>query len=162
MSFYHIVKSLNYKQLFSLFVWFLKHPLYTIATIEATVKTFQISQKKFPNIHGRNNKANAFRHAFWNLLIAKKCAMFSGNITSILSWTKKITDWHEEFAPNDALAKAMDLHNNQVGREMYVQFANTTVDEMADTIEAELDRAVKISAISQIAQNSGKMVYIED
>tara|TARA_B100001059_G_C17596254_1_gene457200 strand:- start:255 stop:743 length:489 start_codon:yes stop_codon:yes gene_type:complete len=162
MSFYHIVKSLNCKQLFSLFVWFLRHPFYTIATIQATVQAFQLSQKKFPDIHGRNNKANAFRHAFWNLLIAKKCARFSGSMISILTWTKKITDWHEEFTPNNALAKAMDLQNNQVGREMYVRFTNRSVEEMTSTIIAELDEAIKISAVSEIVRNSGKMVYIED
>ena len=162
MSFVKIVKALNFKQLLSLVGWFFKHPPYMVATVFATVQTFRIAQKYFPYIHGRYNTANAFRHALWNVLIAKKCYRISGNLSKAILWAKTITDWHEEFAPNDALAKAMDLHNNQVGREMYVQFANTTLDEMADTIEAELDRAVKISAISQIAQVSGKMVYIED
>ncbi len=133
-----------------------------IATIQATLQTFQISQKEFPNIHGKNNKANAFRHAFWNALIAKKCIRFSSNIESVLDWTKKITDWHEEFAPNEKLAEMMDLHNNKIGRQKYREFGDESVKEMVKLMISELDHAAKISDVSEIQQYSHQLVYIED
>lgn len=162
MSFWKIIKGLNWKQLSSLIVWFLKHPLYMLATIQATLQTFRISQKEFPNIHGKNNKANAFRHAFWNLLIAKKCARFSSNTESILAWTKNITDWHEEFAPNEKLAEMMDLHNNKVGREKYLEFGNKPLKEIVKLMISQLNHAVKIRDVSEIQLHSHQMVYIEE
>ena len=133
-----------------------------IATIQATLQTFQISQKEFPNIHGKNNKANAFRHAFWNALIAKKCSRFSSNTESILDWTKKITDWHEEFAPNEKLAEMMDLHNNGIGRQKYREFGHESVKEMSKLMISELDHAIKVRDVSEIQQYSHQLVYIED
>jgi len=162
LSFWKIIKGLNWKQLSSLFVWFLKHPLYMIATVQATLQTFQISQKEFPNIHGKHNKANAFRHAFWNVLIAKKCARFSKNTKSILNWTQKITDWHEEFSPNEKLPEAMDLHNNKIGRDKYVEFGDLAVKEITKLMILELDHAVKISDVNEIQHHSHQLVYLED
>lgn len=42
------------------------------------------------------------------------------DLDSIISWTKEITDWHEDFSPNKELARAMDLHNNFIGRELFL------------------------------------------
>ena len=92
MSFWKIIKSLNFKQLWVLFLWFLQHPLFMFATAKATYFTIRIAQKEFPDIHDQHNKANAFRHALWNLLIAKESAKFSSDLEEVLSWTKKITD----------------------------------------------------------------------
>lgn len=162
MSFWKIIKGLNYRQLSSLFVWFLKHPLYMMSTIQATLQTFQVSQKKFPNIHGGHNKANAFRHAFWNVLIAKKSARFSNDTESILNWTQKITDWHEEFSPNEKIAEAMDLHNNRIGRDKYLEYGEKPVKEIVKMMILELDDAVKISDVGEIQQYSRRLVYLED
>ena len=162
MSFWKIIKELNYKQLTSLVGLFFRHPLYMIGTLQATLLTFQISQRTFPNIHGKHNKANAFRHALWNLLIAKKCAQFSNNQKSVLSWTKKITDWHEEFAPNEKLAKTMDLHNNRIGRDLYAQLSQKTVQEIEVFIIQQLNTAIKIKNIEKIENHTNQLVYLED
>lgn len=162
MSFWKIIKGLNWNQLSSLIVWFLKHPLYMIATVQATLQTFQISQREFPGIHGGHNKANAFRHALWNVLIAKKCARFSRNQESILHWTKKITDWHEEFSPNEKLAEAMDFHNNRIGRDKFVEFGQQSVKEAVQLMLLELNHAVKINRVEEMTEHSQQLVYIED
>ena len=161
MSFWKIIKGLNYRQLTSLFVWFLKHPLYMIATINATLQTFRISEREFPKIHGKHNKANAFRHALWNILIAKKCAKFSKNNSSVINWTKQITDWHEEFSPNEKLAEAMDLYNNRVGRTLYESNRDLEINQIVDLVKRYMENAVKISKISDV-ENFNQLVYIED
>lgn len=162
MSIWKLFKVLNFKQLISLSGRFFRHPLYMSATVFATLKTYRISQKEFPNIHGKHNKANAFRHALWNILIAKKCSRFSGDVESILDWTKSITDWHEEFAPNEELAKEMDLHNNRIGRDVYPQLSKQKVNEIVTFMKAQLDQAVKIKDVSQIVKYSGQLVYLEN
>lgn len=64
----------------------------------------------FPNIIPHNNKADAFRHAFFSVmntfLLGKDPA-------------KNLGDAHEEKLGNDILEKQMDLFNNNVGRELF-------------------------------------------
>ena len=107
MFFWTIIKNLKIGQIWHLFVLFLQHPLFMFATVKATFLTMKITQKEFPDIHKKNNKANAFRHALWNILIAKFCNKFSLDLDTILEWTKKITDWHEEFSTNKKMAKLL-------------------------------------------------------
>jgi hypothetical protein len=133
-----------------------------IGTVQATVLTFRISQREFPNIHGGHNKANAFRHALWNVLIAKKCARFSKNQESVLQWTKDITDWHEEFAPNEKLAETMDLHNNRIGRDVYPQLSQKSKQEIEMFMLNQLKTAVKIQTVEDIEKYPNQLVYLED
>ena len=74
-------------------------------TFKATLKTLNVVNEKFPGVHDGHNKANAFRHAFWNVIIANECYRFSSNIDKVLGWTKTITDWHEEFSPNKKMPR---------------------------------------------------------
>lgn len=162
MSFWKLIKALNFKQISSLLGKSLRHPLYMLATVSATLKTYRISQKEFPNIHGKHNKANAFRHALWNALIAKKCARFSKSIESILKWTEDITDWHEEFAPNEPLPKAMDLHNNRIGREVYQKYPDMKIAEIILFVKESLDKSVKVKDLKDMEQYSAQLLYLED
>ena len=123
MFVWDVIKGVRFKQLKSVLLFLFKHPVFMISTVIATFNAVRVSQKEFPNTHGFHNKANAFRHALWNIFIAKECSRFSKNNYEIISWTKEFTDWHEDFAPNKELSKTMDLHNNYIGREM---FLNTT------------------------------------
>lgn len=161
MSKWEVIKNLNFKQINALFVWFLKHPIFMLATFKATVITLRIAQKEFPDIHGLHNKANAFRHAIWNVLIAKECSKFSSDLEKVLLWTKQITDWHEEFSPNEKMAKLMDLHNNRVGREMFQSLKDKSKIEIIKTFHKKLEDAVKINQASQIKEMNN-LVFLED
>jgi len=162
MSFWKLIKALNFKQISSLLVRSLRHPLYMLSTVSATVKTYRISQREFPNIHGKHNKANAFRHALWNALIAKKCARFSKDLESVLNWTQEITDWHEEFSPNETLAKAMDLHNNRIGREFYREQPKIDIQKIIHLIKEQLNTSIQIKDINEMQQYSSQLVYLEE
>jgi len=161
MKFRKVLKSLDFRQITSLLVWFLKHPFFMSATVLATYQTFRISQNYFPNIHWKHNKANAFRHALWNVLIAKKSSVFSNNKEKILDWTKTITDWHEDFSPNSELAKLMDLHNNKVGRDFYLKIGDKIVSEITTIMVNESDIAYQIKSVDDIS-DTNKMVYLSD
>lgn len=162
MSFWKIIRGLNFKQLTSLFVKFLKHPLLMLSTIHATLLTFEISQEHFPGIHGKHNKANAFRHALWNIIIAKKCSIFSKNDSVILNWTQEITDWHEEFAPNQEIEKRMDLHNNSIGRKLYLQLSKSAVHEIISFMKLQLNDAIHVKDVLEIKKDIQQLVYLED
>lgn len=161
MSFWKSVKSLQLKHLFQLFLLGLKHPLYSFSTIKATLQTFAICQKWFPNIHGGDNKPNAFRHSLWNILIAKKCSHFTKNKQSNLDWTKRITDLHEELNPNELISRIMDLKNNEIGRKWYTVYGEASVDEIVAFLIKKLDSAVKINSES-IIEEIDNLVFLKD
>ena len=73
MSFWKLIKGINFKQIVSLGKFFLKHPILMFATLQATSKTMKIVQKEYPDIHGEHNKANAFRHALYNFHCLRSC-----------------------------------------------------------------------------------------
>lgn len=77
MLLWKTIKGVRFRQLKSVLVFLFKHPIFMISTIKATFDVVRVSQKEFPNTHGFHNKANAFRHALWNIFIAKQCALFS-------------------------------------------------------------------------------------
>lgn len=160
MPFWKLIKGINFKQIVSLGKFFLKHPILMFATLQATSQTMRIVQEEYPDIHGEHNKANAFRHALWNSLIALRCAKKEKNHIAVVSWTKKITDWHEDFSPNIALARAMDLHNNRIGRELFLKLGNASEKEIIKELKSKLDRAVQVELLNDIDQNLSELVFI--
>lgn len=162
MSFWKVIRGLKFRQVKSLAAWFIKHPLYMTSTIIATFSTYRISQREFPYIHGQHNKANAFRHALWNVLIAKQSSRFSNNQEAVLEWTQRITDWHEEFSPNEEMAKLMDLHNNRIGRDLFPQLSEKTTSEIVVVMKDQLPQAVKVKETTEFDKYLDQLVYLED
>jgi hypothetical protein len=158
---WEVVKNLNLKQTGALFVWFLKHPIFMYATLNATLKTLRVAQKEFPKIHGLHNKANAFRHAFWNLIIAKECCKFSSDIDKVLTWTRTITDWHEEFSPNPIMAKLMDLHNNALGRKLFLEYKALSKKQIILHLKKELSKAVLVRSKTEFEVLKNRLVYLQ-
>lgn len=66
----------------------------------------------------------------------------------VVNWAKLITDWHEEFSPNELIAKEMDYHNNRIGREVFRK--DPTMSDVA-TIEF----------FKELATNSEKIIEVE-
>lgn len=161
MSIVKVVKNLKFSYLKTVFWFGIKHPLFSLATLQATIITFKISQQKFPNKHGKENKANAFRHALWNMLILKKSLVFTNDVSKAETWTKKITDLHEELSPNRAISRAMDLKNNELGRHWIKVNLELSDSEIVKFLENKLQEAQKISKISEIAIQSN-LVYLEE
>ena len=88
MFVWDVIKGVRFKQLKSVLLFFFKHlEVFMISTVIATFNAVRVSQKEFPNTHGFHNKANAFRHALWNIFIAKECSRFSKNNYEIILWT---------------------------------------------------------------------------
>ena len=65
-------------------------------TYKATKDCMKLSTEHFGRKHYQNGRGNAFRHALWNVLIAKYCHPVAASLERAVEWTKKITDWHEE------------------------------------------------------------------
>ncbi len=164
MAVWNRIKSLNIKQLFLLTGTFIKRPKYFFPTHRATLKTVQICDKLFKKAHHKNNVTNACRHALWNILIAKNVYSKNDSVEESVEWAKKITDLHEKLAPNAELQRKMDLHNNEVGRFLFIEnnLHSKEKEIIVSLLNQKMQTAVKVGSIEEIEKNKNEFVYIED
>lgn len=153
---------MDFSKLWSLFLLSIRHPLFVIPTIRGTRKCVAICDDQFGNAHHRNGTANAFRHALWNMLIVQKSVLSGRDLKEAIAWAKTITDWHEEFSPNTPLARAMDLHNNQIGRNLIALQQEMTTEEMTQQLLEMIPLSRKLSNLQELTNNVGILVHIED
>ncbi len=155
-----LIRKLNFWQLFKISgVVFLK-PLYILPTFKATRKTMIICDSLYGKTHHQNGKANAFRHALWNVLICQNTFRISKNETKSILWAEKITTLHEKLAPNDSIPKAMDLHNNKVGRVYFKQLNSVTENEIIRFLKEKTNTAKLIKNIEEIKMSVNELVYL--
>ncbi len=164
MAVWKRIKNLNFKQFFLLVGAFIKRPRYFFPTHRATLKTVQVCDRLFKKAHHKNNVTNAFRHALWNVLIAKKCFPKNNSVEKSLEWAKTITDLHEKLAPNSELEMIMDLHNNEIGRTLFAekQLQDKNEESIITLLKEKMETDVKVSSIEEIEENKSEFVYIED
>lgn len=101
---------------------------------------------RFPPPNGPNdtadNHTDAFRHAYWNALMTQRFGE---------DWTRDFTTAHERLPGNPSTAEAMDLYNNQVGRDIAAANPKATPAQLADMVE----QAVRRGDTVVVAPNSG-------
>ena len=152
--------KLDYKQLFSVAALFFKNPLYAIPTILATKNCLKIAQKEYGDRHNLDNPPNAFRHCLWVILIIRNCLKWRNNEEEAKKWAKKFTDWHEKFAPTKALARGMDLHNNQMGVFLYEETKTMEIKELVSFLKEKAKEAKKITNLNEIKSFENCLVYL--
>ena len=153
------IRQLNFKEIFILLKLFLPQPFYIFPTYRATKETLRLCDRLFGKKHYQDNRENAFRHAYWNFLIAEKVFQKNNSVEESIIWAKKITDLHERMAPNKALARAMDLHNNEVGRKL---FSNNHEENAVEKLQDFMNSAVKITEPELSKFDKNQLVFIED
>ena len=140
----------------------LKHLDFVYPTFLATKQCMAVSTKHFQRKHYNNAQGNAFRHALWNYLIALKCTNRSKNKERVISWTKRITDWHETAFINRPLAQRMDLHNNGVGRMLFMKGKINSKDAAIAYFLELATNSIKITENSTLENYSLRLVHITD
>lgn len=133
-----------------------------IPTIRATQKTIAISDELYGDKHHQNGPENGFRHAIWNILIVQYCVERGRSLDASIAWAKLITDWHEDFSPNEPLARAMDLHNNQLGRDLIEEFPAENEDFLVAHLLKMVPLSRKRTLVQQLENDKGFLVHIED
>ncbi|MFT5102527.1 MAG: hypothetical protein ACI86C_000167 [Candidatus Latescibacterota bacterium] len=157
---WEILKKIQFRELWRLTVLCVKHPLYVIPTINASKRCIAICNDLLGNTHHLHNPANAFRHAFWNVLIVSYCARRNKKTPRALAWAKRITDWHEEFSVNESLDRAMDLHNNKIGRLLAKDLFAQNEQKMIETVKKSMKNTKKVTKLKEIAQYKAQLVYL--
>ncbi|MFC7356285.1 DUF6973 domain-containing protein [Jejudonia soesokkakensis] len=162
MNIWKRIGQLSIGQLIKLSVLFLKHPLLIIPTLRATKRTFQICDKLYGTSHHKRNRANAFRHAFWNALLCKYSMKMTKNKQKSVFWAQKVTDLYEKVTQNDKLDEAMDVHNNAIGRICFLNTLEENEAEIVEKLNKMAKNAQKIAKIEEIKENYSVLVYIEE
>lgn len=73
---------------------------------------------------------DSFRHAYWNALMTQRFGA---------DWTRRFATAHEKLGGNPPHREAMDLYNNEIGRQVALEHPEANPDELA----AIIDRAVR-------------------
>jgi hypothetical protein len=73
---------------------------------------------------------DAFRHAYANARLTSEFG---------LEWTTQLTTAHEGNNPGSSTREAMDLYNNQIGRQIAINNPNASPSELADLVKKALD-----------------------
>ena len=133
-----------------------------LPTIKATRECISVSTKSYGKLHNKNGPANAFRHAFWNYLIAKRCSKWTKEDQSAVIWAQKITDWHENAFRNNELARKMDFHNNEVGRWIFNENGSKSMVEVIELVQQMTLESTQINKISDLSQYKNQLVHISD
>ncbi|MDG4665497.1 EspA/EspE family type VII secretion system effector [Mycobacterium sp. 236(2023)] len=89
---------------------------------------------RFPPQNGADdtadNHTDAFRHTYWNALMTQRFGE---------QWTREFATAHERLPKNPATAEAMDLYNNELGRQIAVNNPDSTPAELADLVEQSVN-----------------------
>ncbi|MCT8339426.1 hypothetical protein MG296_05140 [Flavobacteriaceae bacterium TK19130] len=162
MNLWARIRSLSIGQLWQLSVLFLKHPLYILPTLRATKRTFEICQNLYGDTHHKSNRANAFRHALWNMLICQKTFKISKNEQKAVIFTLKVTDLYEKVTQNEVLDEAMDLHNNEIGRRHFLKNSTQNEAELVELLQKMAKKAQKVSKVEEMNKFQDNLVFISE
>lgn len=85
---------------------------------------------RFPPQNGvddtADNHTDAFRHTYWNALMTQRFGE---------QWTRDFATAHERLPNNPSTAEAMDLYNNELGRQIATSNPDATPAQLADLVE---------------------------
>lgn len=161
--FINTLKTLSLAKIVKLLKLTVPHPLFTILSFFATIKSFTLAQMYFPKTNSNNGIGNAFRHALWTCLILMYCCKISSP-KKALQFCKRMTNLHEELFPNEPLEKEMDLHNNKVGMDLFMEMLQGIHRQFYETsffIEQLLYKAKTARILENLDEDYGnELIYL--
>ncbi|QOW11193.1 hypothetical protein Q73A0000_12920 [Kaistella flava (ex Peng et al. 2021)] len=161
---FNALRSLSFTKIIKLLRLTLPHPLFSIMGFYATLRSFTLAQKHFPKTHSNNGEGNAFRHSLWTCLIMMYCCKISSP-QKALEYCKKMTDLHEELFPNKPLETKMDLHNNQVGMNYFMELLPGVHRQFFETsffVKGLLDKTKTAKVLKSLDDDfKGELVYLK-
>lgn len=100
--------------------------------------------RQWPNYNQFQDKADGFRHAYWNILMCRRISE---------DWARKFSSAHEYGSPNGLLDAQMDLNNNGLGRAIWRAY-------IWSKSEAEYSTIVKDWRYTKVDRFDGAVPYI--
>ena len=160
---FNAVRSLSFEKIKKLLRLTLPHPLFSMLGFYATLKSFTLAQKHFPKTNSNNGVGNAFRHSLWTCLIMMYCCKISSPQKAV-KFCKEMTDLHEELFPNEPLETKMDLHNNQIGIDYFMELLPGIHRQFFETsffVKELLEKSKNAKILTSLDDNfEGELVYL--
>lgn len=107
---------------------------------------FDAADDRFPSGDRNDDQNDAFRHAYWNALMASRFGE---------DWAEDYGTAHEQRPQNEAAREAMDLYNNEVGRRI----ASENPDASSEELAALVERAVRNGEMVVVGPDGKSLVY---
>ena len=161
MNIWWRIRRLKIGQLIQLSLLFLSEPFLIRPTLQASKRTMAICDKLFGKKHHRSNKENAFRHALWNILICRKTLKKTKNEEKSIIWTQKVTRLYEKVTDNLIIEKEMDLHNNDVGLNLFSSLIDKKETEIISFLQELMKNSQKVTNLEDFATIENTLVHIE-
>lgn len=156
------IKRINIKSFWQLTLLGFRNPFFIYPTLDATKQCLAIATAHYGRAHYKNTPANAFRHALWNYLIAKKCTKWSKKTDGVVLWAKHISDWHENAFRNREMARKMDFHNNAVGRWIFINHKEDTIEKVIGIFLEMTANSIKITEQSILKEHQFSLVHLSE
>jgi hypothetical protein len=107
-----------------------------VAFLNLRAEAMQTANANYPpiahgSIRGNDDHTDAFRHAYWN---ARMTQLYGPD------WAERYATAHETDASNPGPREAMDLHNNQIGRQIALEHPNASPAELQALIRQAVER----------------------
>lgn len=103
----------------------LGEPWYAKRTYESRDAAVNETSRQWPNYPQYQDKADGFRHAYWNILMCNRINE---------DWARKFSTAHEYGAVNGLLDSQMDLNNNGIGRALWRVYATSRSESQYSSI----------------------------
>ena len=87
---------------------------------------YDVADDRFPDQGPEDGHNDAFRHAYFNALMVREYGE---------DWARRYANAHEALPGNMVDREAMDLFNNEVGRQIAVENPDASDEELADLVE---------------------------
>ncbi|NVK20589.1 MAG: hypothetical protein HWE30_17995 [Methylocystaceae bacterium] len=82
-----------------------------------------LTKKQFGK-NGRSDDSDAFRHAYWSFMMAKKLGVEGAKNIGDGHETASLRSYYQGSDQTDG-ELLMDLHNNQIGRQLYERYKDS-------------------------------------
>ncbi|OBI77547.1 hypothetical protein A5664_19755 [Mycolicibacterium fortuitum] len=109
------------------------------------------ASRRFPPPDGNtsDNHTDAFRHTYWNALMTQRFGE---------EWTRKFATAHERRPGDPAPREAMDLYNNEIGRQIGMANPKASREELA----AQVESAVRGGETVIVSQDGAGLTWSND
>lgn len=126
------------------------------AFYKASDQARSYSSGAYPNLNSQDTKRDAYRHVLWSALLCRYYYTVSSKSPK-LRFAEAVGNANEECGENESDGKAMDYHNNAIGRHLYdintpyetflgmiTGLKTPSVDLLKSKTQEELNKAVYV------------------
>jgi hypothetical protein len=115
--------------------------------IEIRKEALAAGNAAYPSVDGNDDHNDAFRHTYWNARLTQEFGA---------DFAERFTTAHEALPVNQGPREAMDLHNNEIGRQIALAHPHATPEELKQLVGDAVRRGDTV-----VIGQQGQLVYTD-